>query len=112
MVASRIVAPTPASLSRQVVKRTPGSEDTWFLRVKTSKTGKSIVVPIHPDLREWLETRTHGVGKAPVFPALAGKSGSGKSGISMQFKRLIRNVPEFRGGFFALVRARVGRPPA
>ena len=69
-----------------------GSDDTWFLKVKTSKTGKSIVVPVHPDLREWLETRTRGVGKAPVFPALAGKSGSGKSGISMQFKRLMERA--------------------
>ena len=67
-------------------------DDTWFLKLKTSKTGKSIVVPIHPDLREWLETRTRGVGKAPVFPALAGKSGSGKSGISMQFKRLMERA--------------------
>ena len=67
-------------------------DDTWFLKVKTSKTGKSTVVPVHPDLREWLETRTRGVGKAPVFPALAGKSGSGKSGISMQFKRLMERA--------------------
>ena len=69
-----------------------GSDDTWFLRIKTSKTGKSIVVPVHPDLREWLETRTRGVGKAPVFPKLFGKSGSGKSGISMQFKRIMERA--------------------
>jgi integrase len=69
-----------------------GSDDTWFLRIKTSKTGKSIVVPVHPDLREWLETRVRGVGKAPVFPQLFGKSGSGKSGISMQFKRIMERA--------------------
>lgn len=32
------------------------------------------------------------MGKAPVFPALSGKSGSGKSGISMQFKRLMERA--------------------
>ena len=44
-------------------------------------------MPVHPDLREWLEARTRGVGKAPVFPALAAKSG-----ISMQFKRLMERA--------------------
>lgn len=69
-----------------------GSEDTWFLSVKTSKRGKYVFLPVHPDLREWLESRTRGVGKAPVFPDLFGKSGSGKSGISMQFKRLMERA--------------------
>ena len=69
-----------------------GSKDTWFLSVKTSKRGKYVFLPVHPDLREWLESRTRGVGKAPVFPDLFGKSGSGKSGISMQFKRLMERA--------------------
>jgi integrase len=29
------------------------------------------------------------LGKAPVFPSLAAKSGSGKSGLSMQFTRIM-----------------------
>jgi integrase len=68
------------------------NDDVWFLKVKTSKTGKAVLVPIHPDLRRWLERRPRGVGKAPVFPSLAGKSGSGKSGISMQFKRIMERA--------------------
>ena len=68
------------------------NKDTWFLSVKTSKRGKYVFLPVHPDLREWLESRTRGVGKAPVFPDLFGKSGSGKSGISMQFKRLMERA--------------------
>ena len=69
-----------------------GSDDTWFLKTKTSKTGKSIGVPFHSDLREWLEARTRGMGKARVFPSLAGKSGSGKGGISKQFNRLMERT--------------------
>ena len=68
------------------------NDDVWFLKVKTSKTGKTVLVPVHPDLRRWLEQRPRGVGKAPVFPSLAGKSGSGKSGISMQFKRIMERA--------------------
>jgi integrase len=59
------------------------------VQVKTSKTGIGLVVPIHPDVREWLLRQSPGVGKAPLFPTLAGKSGSGKSGISMQFSRIM-----------------------
>jgi integrase len=33
-----------------------------------------------------------GIGKAPVFPGLAGKSGAGKSGLSMQFKRIMERA--------------------
>jgi integrase len=58
-----------------------------MLNLETGKTGTAIAVPLHADLLAWLKKRTRGIGKAPVLPALYGKSGSGKSGLSMAFKR-------------------------
>lgn len=60
-----------------------------LIRVKTGKTGKGVVIPMSPELVAWLQAQPRGIGKAPVFPALAGKSGAGKSGLSMQFKRIM-----------------------
>lgn len=64
----------------------------WLIRVVTSKTGREVAVPVHPELRAWLESQPRGIGKKPVFPSLAGKSGSGRSGLSMQFKRLMQRA--------------------
>jgi len=59
------------------------------ITVLTRKTHKDVTVPIHPGFASWLQEQTRGIGKAPVFPRLAGKSGAGKSGLSMQFKRIM-----------------------
>src|SRR5262249_53711265 len=59
------------------------------ITVTTRKTREDVTVPIHPQFASWLEQQTRGIGKAPVFPTLAGKSGAGKSGLSMQFKRIM-----------------------
>src|SRR6266480_3956760 len=59
------------------------------ITVTTRKTRKDVIVPIHPQFGAWLKEQTRGIGKAPVFPTLAGKSGGGKSGLSMQFKRIM-----------------------
>ena len=59
------------------------------ITVTTRKTRKTVVVPIHPQFAAWLKRQTRGIGKAPVFPTLAGKSGSGKSGLSMAFRRIM-----------------------
>jgi integrase len=85
---------------RDVTGLTWGAVDTtnherWFLRVvplKTLKTNRGVAVPVHPELRNWLESRPRGIGKAPVFPSLANKSGAGKSGLSMQFKRIMEKA--------------------
>ena len=58
----------------------------------TRKTRKAVTVPIHPQFTSWLQEQTLGIGKAPVFPLLAGKSGAGKSGLSMQFKRIMERA--------------------
>ncbi len=60
-----------------------------MLTLQTSKTEARVTVPLHPRLRAWLLDRTRGIGKAPVLPQLHGKSGGGKSGLSMAFKRLM-----------------------
>ncbi len=63
--------------------------DAGLLRVKTGKTGKVVVLPLHTDLTFWLKKQTRGIGKAAIFPSLTGRSGGGKSGLSMAFKHLM-----------------------
>jgi integrase len=62
------------------------------LRRKTSKTGKWVTVPLHPQLLAWLREHRTGGDHDPVFPTLSGKSGSGKSGLSSKFKRLMEKA--------------------
>jgi integrase len=62
------------------------------LYVRTRKTRKDVVLPIHPQFAEWLEKQTRGIGKAPVFPTLAGKVSSGKSGLSTRFKGIMERA--------------------
>jgi integrase len=59
------------------------------ITITTRKTRKDVMVPIHPRFSAWLKKQTQGIGKAPVFPTLAGKSGAGQNGLSMQFKRIM-----------------------
>jgi len=66
--------------------------DKRTITVTTRKTLKKVVTPIHLQFRAWLEKQTRGIGKAPVFPTLAGKSGGGKSGLSMAFKRIMERA--------------------
>ena len=68
---------------------------TWKeqkITVTTRKTREDVSVPIHPQFASWLQKQTRGIGKAPVFPTLTGKSGAGKSGLSMQFKRIMERA--------------------
>ena len=63
-----------------------------FMQKKTKgKIPKSKVeIPIHEALEEYLLSGpTSGGPNAPVFPELHGKPGSGKSGLSMAFKRIM-----------------------
>jgi integrase len=62
------------------------------ITVTTRKTREDVTVPIHPQFASWLQKQTRGIGKARVFPTLAGKSGAGKSGLSMQFKRIMERA--------------------
>lgn len=57
---------------------------------KQGKTGVGVAIPIHSDLLDHLMTLdVADDGNAPVFKELAGKSGSGKSGLSETFKRIM-----------------------
>jgi len=62
------------------------------ITLRTKKTGANLVVPIHPAFMTWLKKQTRGIGKAPVFPTLAGKSGSGRSGLSASFSRIMHKA--------------------
>ncbi len=65
---------------------------TDMMRVKTRKTGAVIVLPLHPELAAWLHQQTRGIGKAPIFPDLAGRTGGGKSGLSMKFRGIMERA--------------------
>lgn len=53
-------------------------------KTRRKKKNRKVVLPIHPVFAQWLKKQTRGIGKAPVFPTLAGKSGGGKSGLSIK----------------------------
>jgi integrase len=53
------------------------------------KTGRAVLIPIHPALESYLKLLRPGIGKAPLFPTLSQKSGTGKSGLSMAFGRIM-----------------------
>jgi integrase len=59
------------------------------ISVATKKTRKTVTVPIHPELAAWLKKQIRGIGRAPLFKSLYGKTGSGKAGLSMAFKRIM-----------------------
>ena len=63
-----------------------------IITLQTKKTHKTVKVFVHPQFEKWLKKQTRGIGKAPVFPTLAGKTGAGKSGLSMQFKRIMEQA--------------------
>jgi integrase len=57
------------------------------------KTGSSVQIPIHQDLYNYLLESPRSDGpKGPVFPKLFDKPGTGKSGLSMSFKRLMQRA--------------------
>ena len=62
---------------------------TGLLKLKTGKTGKAVIIPLAPELADWLRDQPRGIAKAPVFPELAGQAGPGRNGLSMQFKGIM-----------------------
>ena len=59
--------------------------ETGILRLKTRKTGAELVLPLHPELANWLRSQPRGIAKAPVFPKLIGKGTGGRNGLSGRF---------------------------
>lgn len=61
-----------------------------FEPTKTKRHGTKVRLPIHPRLRDYLEgLKAPERPEAPLFPGLASKTGSGRSGLSMDFKKLV-----------------------
>ena len=63
-----------------------------LLHVETEKTGAVVALPMHPDFVTWLDGRPCGIGKAPIFPNLAGVRIGGCTGLSAQFRDIIKKT--------------------
>jgi integrase len=61
-------------------------------KTRRKRKNRKVVLPIHPRFAEWLKKQTRGIGKAPVFPALAGKRGGGEGGWSMSFRAIMNRA--------------------
>jgi integrase len=67
--------------------------EAGIVAFRERKTGREAVLGLHPDFTQWLKkTGQHEPSDAPVFPALAGKSGSGRNGLSKAFERIMRRA--------------------
>ena len=66
--------------------------DEGIITVETKKTRKRVVIPIHPQLLSWLKKQPRGIGKAPLFPTLASSPIAGGRGLSMQFKKIMKQA--------------------
>jgi integrase len=64
-----------------------------IITFRAGKTDQLITVATHPELQDFL--LIHRISDDPqafLFPSLAGKSGGGKSGLSMAFKRIMEKA--------------------
>jgi len=62
-----------------------------IIRFSPSKTKRPITVPLHPQLERELLKRA-GIGKATMFPALAGKGTGGRHGLSGRFAAIMEKA--------------------
>jgi integrase len=78
-------------LGRRLIEFTPRKTAS---RVRAGGKSKRIVVPIHPELEDFLSSMTGADGSpdAFLFPSLAGKTSAGRSGLSMSFSRLMERA--------------------
>lgn len=61
------------------------------IRFTPSKTKKPVTVPLHEDLRREL-LKQPGIGKAFLFPSLAGKGTGGRHGLSGRFATIMQKA--------------------
>jgi len=66
--------------------------DQNWLTVEIEKTKNILKIPITQDLRNWLEHRNTNAKSEWIIPNLANKSGSGKSGLSSTFGRIMKRA--------------------
>lgn len=62
-----------------------------FISFTPSKTKKPVTIPLHPDLERELLKRP-GIGKAFLFPSLAGRGTGGKHGLSGRFVAIMERA--------------------
>ena len=62
------------------------------LDVTPAKTDKALLLPLSVELRDFLGGVDRGVGKAPVFPGLAGRVSGSNGGLSNEFARLMKRA--------------------
>jgi integrase len=62
-----------------------------IIQFTASKTGKAVTLPLHPQLEREL-LKSAGVGKAPMFPTLAGRGTGGKHGLSGRFNAIMEKA--------------------
>lgn len=62
-----------------------------LIRFTPSKTKKPVTVPLHPQLEREL-LKNAGIGKAAMFPALAGKGTGGRHGLSRRFSAIMEKA--------------------
>ena len=61
------------------------------VRFTPSKTKKPVTIPLHLDLEREL-LKSPGIGKASMFPSLAGKGTGGKHGLSGRFAAIMKKA--------------------
>jgi integrase len=61
------------------------------IRFTPSKTKKPVTIPLHPDLEREL-LKNPGIGRATLFPSLAGKGTGGKHGLSGRFAAIMEKA--------------------
>ena len=64
----------------------------WWIRSKAKKTKATTHVPVIGRFRAWLENQRRGVGRAVLFPSLAGRTSGSNSGLSTEFKRVMERA--------------------
>jgi integrase len=60
------------------------------LTITPAKTQKPLRLPLADELSEYLDGLVRGVGKAPLFPGLAGRATGSAAGLSNEFARLMK----------------------
>jgi integrase len=75
-LAEKLIAFTPSKTSRSR---------------RGTKAATIVTVPLHPDLERQL-LKAPGVGKAFLFPSLAGRGTGGKTGLSSQFAAIMNKA--------------------
>jgi integrase len=81
----------------------------WQKKTEGKSPKAKVKIPIHPELEEYLISGPLSDNpNAPVFPQLHQKPGSGKSGLSMAFKRIMQRAG-IDGGIIRERRGAAGR---